>query len=219
MRRLTPDRLSVANAPARLGAPAVVAPTAPAVDPAAAMRAQAERDFAAAREQGRATGLKDAEAEVARRVEVIAAKLRTEHESALAATRKEQVRLRASADGIEAAIARHADDAELLAVVVAYAAVVRLLGARVAERQHVVDLCRAVLHDYGSPQATLHLSESDIALLPDGAPGVAVEGDRRLAPGQCVIVTARGQFESGLDVRLERLKRALLDAVAGQGTP
>jgi flagellar biosynthesis/type III secretory pathway protein FliH len=219
MRRLTSDHCTAVDAPARLALTPAAAPTSAATaDPEAALRARAERELAAAREQGKAAGLKDAEAEIARRVDAVTAKLHAEHDAAIGAVRDERKRLRALSDGLEAAVAAHGGVIEHTAAEIAYAAVVRLLGARVAERQLIADLCRAVLHDYGGPQAVLRLGEADMARLPDGVPGVTVEVDRRLGPGQCVIVTARGQFESGIDVRLERLRRALLDTLAGEGT-
>jgi flagellar biosynthesis/type III secretory pathway protein FliH len=217
MRRLPAESLSANATPARLGTASPAAAPAPAVDPAADLRAQAERELAAAREQGLANGLKDAEAEVARRVEAIAVRMRTEHDAALAAARSEQARFAALAASVQGELDAYAKDAEAVAIEVAYAAVVRLLGERVAQREHIADLCKAVLHDYGAPHATLRLSEADLVHLPKEGLEVAVEADRRLVPGQCVIATVRGQFESGLDVRLERLRRSLLDALATPG--
>jgi flagellar biosynthesis/type III secretory pathway protein FliH len=76
------------------------------------------------------------------------------------------------------------------------------------------ELCQRIVHEYGHPPATLRVSESDMQLLAPVEMGIPVEADRRLAPGQCVIDTARGQFESGLDVRLEALRMTLLSTMA-----
>jgi flagellar biosynthesis/type III secretory pathway protein FliH len=109
---------------------------------------------------------------------------------------------------------QHAEDSELLAVEVAFAAVTRLLGEKSADRSLMLDLCRAVIREYGHPPATLRISEADLNLLEPNSLDIPVEVDRRLVAGQCVIDTARGQFETGLDIRLAALSKALLDTVA-----
>jgi flagellar assembly protein FliH len=217
MRRLTSDNLVSAAAPARLSSALTAETTTatPHIDPAAVQRAQVDAALAVAREQGFAAGMKDAERTVDGQVETIAARLQATHDKAVAELRAEHARLLALLGGVDAAVAQHVADAEAMAVEVAYAAVVRLLGDKVADRSLMQELCRAAVHDYGHPSATLRLSEADFASLADADVGVPVEADRRLRPGQCVVVTARGQFESGLDVRLEQMRRVLLDTLAG----
>lgn len=221
MRRLTPDRLQDNDAPRTLGAtPRANVPAAPAIDPdLAAQRAAAELAAAksAAREDGKHEGLRDAEREIAARVEQIEKQLRQQHQAALGELEGERQRLRKLGEGLGTALKVHATASETLAVEVAYAATTRLLGRMAADRTLMMELCRAVVRDYGHPPATLRVNDGDIALLDVAALEIPVEADRRLAPGQCVIDTVRGQFESGLDVRLEALRQALLAGL--RGTP
>lgn len=218
MRRLTPDLLAASGPAISIGAP-VNGPVATAAsrgaDAEAALRAQQERLFAEARERGHAEGMREADTEISKRYSALEERLRSAHEAALSALQAERSQLHELLQSLQAALASHASDAELLAVEVAYAAVVRLLGEKSVDRSLLPELCRAVVREYGHPPATLRVSEQDFALLQDEAFEIPLESDRRLRPGQCVVDTARGQFESGLDVRLEALTQALLSAVAG----
>ncbi len=216
MRRLSADRLESVEKSLLLGQVTASAGKQPAAapDPAEVLRAQRQQIFDAAREQGFAEGKRDAESEVARQVEAIAGRLRQEHEVALGRLRSERERLENLASSLRNAIIEHAAMAEQDSVEVALAAVVHLLGEKSADRSLMTDLCRRVVHDYGHPPATLRISEADLPLVDGIKFGIPMEVDRRLAPGQCVVDTARGQFESGLDVRLQALCKSLLATVA-----
>ncbi len=217
MRRLSADRLESAEKPRLLGqgpVPAGDRPAPASPDPAESLRAQQKQVLDAARQQGLAEGRRDAEAEVARQVEAIAGRLRQEHAAAVGRLQAERQRFEALAASLRDATGEHAATAELVALEVAVAAVVRLLGEKSADRSLMADLCRRVIHDYGHPPATLRVSEADMPLLEAIEFGIPVEADRRLASGQCVVDTVRGQFESGLDVRLEALCKSLLATVA-----
>jgi flagellar biosynthesis/type III secretory pathway protein FliH len=185
-----------------------------AEDVAEELRLQHVQAFDGARERGLAEGLKDAEREIAERVSKIEERLRIAHEAAVAKLEAEQLRLRKYISALTAALQDHSIDSETMAVEVAYAAVVRILGEKSADRTLLPDLCRTIVREYGHPPATLRVSDVDFSLFESAEFDIPVEADRRLLPGQCVIDTARGQFESGLDVRLEALTRSLLAAVA-----
>lgn len=216
MRRLTPDRLENMDAATSLGGVSLSSrPSAPVLpDPAEQARVQQQRLFDEARAQGQAEGLRDAEREIEKRVAAIETRMRADHDAAVKKLRAEEERLRAFVAGLGQSLSGYASESETMAIEVAYAAVVRLLGEKSADRSLMVDLCRAVIKDYGHPPATLRVSDADLSLLDDAGLDIAVEADRRLAPGQCVVETARGQFESGLDVRLEALRKAFMATLA-----
>jgi len=178
-----------------------------------ALRREHQQAFEAAHEQGFAAGAKDAEQQIAQQVARIEERLRVDHDAAQAQLGLERVRLQKYTTSLKSALQGFADDAELMAVEVAYAAVVRVLGEKSADRTLLPELCRSIVKEYGHPPATLRVSEVDFGLLDGTEIDIPVETDRRLAPGQCVIDTARGQFVSGLDVRLGALTQALLAAV------
>lgn len=215
MRRLTPDLLTSQDAPRTLGtrasSPIVMAGEAEAAN--LRMREQ-QSAFAEARERGFAEGGRDAERELERRVEAIATQMRQEHSAELAKLTQERSQLQQLSLGLVGALTEYAGNAESTATEVAYAAVLRLLGEKAVERTLMNELCRLIVREFGHPPATLRVSESDLPLLDTNALSIPVEADRRLQPGQCVIDSARGQVESGLDVRLEALRVALLAGLA-----
>jgi flagellar biosynthesis/type III secretory pathway protein FliH len=216
MRRLTADRLESLDSPTMLGVakPLSRLEETAAPDPAEALRARQAQVMEEARKLGHDQGMVDAEREIAQRVEKIQARLRLEHEAAVAKLRASEERLQEFVVALQGALDHHASESEMLAVEVAYAAVTRLLGEKSADRSLMLDLCRAVVREYGHPPATLRISETDLDLLAASSLDIPVEVDRRLVAGQCVIDTARGQFETGLDIRLAALSKALLDTVA-----
>ena len=212
MRRLSPEQLQPAMRPVRLGAPdETVQADIPAADDTAE-RLQAA--FDEARDRGFDEGMKDAAKEVQRRFDRAAQELREAQDKAMAELERKQKALQALLANLPEALNRHAEDCETLSVEVGFAALARLLGELDADRTLMMKLCRSVLRDFGQPSARLRMSEADLALIDANALGVAIEPDRRLAPGACVIETARGQIDSGLDVRLEAIRQGLLQALS-----
>lgn len=212
MRRLSPEQLMPAMRPVRLGLADEVVPASAAAPDDSAARLQAAFDDA--RDRGFDEGMKDAVREVQRRVDREAQALRDAQAKAMAELDGKQKSLQALLAALPEALNRHADDCETLAVEVGFAALARLLGDLDADRELMTKLCRAVLRDFGQPSARLRISEADLALIDTAALGVAVEPDRRLAPGACVIETPRGQIDSGLDVRLDAIRQGLLQALS-----
>jgi flagellar biosynthesis/type III secretory pathway protein FliH len=218
MRRLTvpaqaggPRLVMLAEA---LVPPAPPVASEPAPDLAAQQKQEVDRQFEAARREGEARGLADADAAVAKRVDEIAARLRAEHELECERLDAKRAALAALIEGIEAALARQAREVEEVAVEAAFAAVVRILGDKAAERTLMRELCVQALQARGVGAATLRLSPGDLALvdLPDA--DLQLVADAALKPGQCVLGSSRGTSDTGLDVRLEAISRAFLDGLS-----
>lgn len=211
MRRLGPEEVESSQRRLALG---VIPPAAPHERDRVA-EVQAERDamFEKARVQGRETGLQDAAAEIARKVGAATQRMEEEHLEALAALNAERESLRKMGSAIRQAAQAHVDDAESIAVEVALAAIHRLLGDRLDYAVVVREVCVQILQEFGQASASLRVGERDHAILSTADIDVPVVLDRRLAPGQCVLDTPRGQFETGLDVRLEAIKQALLNGL------
>jgi len=114
---------------------------------------------------------------------------------------------------INSSIEKYASESETVAVEVAFASVLRLLGDKFADRSLMPELCHAIASEYGHAAATLHVSEADSPLFESLKIGIEIEVDRRLKSGQCIMETSRGQFDCGLDVRLEALKKAFLSGL------
>lgn len=210
MRRLTPETLRTPARPVRLGVS--VAPPTPCEPPERADDAtdalQAAHDQA--RDQGFDEGMKDAAREIDRRVEKIAQRLEREHADETRKLQERESALRHLCEGMTEAIEHFGNASEDMAVEAAYAALVRLLGVSAADRSLLQAHCLAVIREFGDPPATLRISERDLELLDVAALPLPVEADRRLAPGECIIETARGQFDCGLDARLDAIQQAFL---------
>ena len=216
MHRLSADRFESLERPKLLGSSehSVRVAEPPAPDPMETQRIQQKLLFDEARDHGFTEGMRSAEYEISRRVANIEDRLRSEHDAALTRLQSDKDQFRQMASSLQASLDDCAESGESLAIEVAFASVTRLLGEKSADRSLMRDLCRNIVLEYGFPPATLRVSEADMPLLESVDLGIRVEADRRLMPGQCVIDTARGQFESGLDVRLDALRKTLLAAMA-----
>lgn len=210
MRRLTPDTLRITEQPLVLGmAPSQALPSQSverADDAANAVQAA----FDEARARGFEEGMKDAAREIDRRVEKVAAQLRREQAEETGRLQGRADALHLLSQGMTEALSRFEREVETVSVEVAYAALIRLLGAHADKRDLLQAHCQVVMKEFGDPPATLRVSEQDLELLDLSALAFSVEVDRRLASGQCTVETSRGQFDCGLDVRLEAMTHAFL---------
>ncbi len=110
-------------------------------------------------------------------------------------------------------IAAEAARAEELAIETAYAAVTRLLGSDYIERNLMPALVRHAMGSLEMRVDAILLSAQDVELL-QGMENLNVAVDARLRPGQCRLETRLGSYDTGLDVRLDMLRQALLSGLA-----
>lgn len=185
-------------------APGEAAP-ATTIDPWAAERAAA---LEAAYREGHALGLKRAKE-----------LFETESSAWQAARQKEldelerqlvaaQGRLNDMIRAIPAQMERQAARAEEIALELAYAALVKLLGEQYQGGEVLSVLVRDGIRKAGHAVSAVRVAAADAARLADVE--VRVTSDAGLSPGQCVLETAYGHHACGLDVRLESLRRAFL---------
>lgn len=205
-----PDTLRITEQPHTLGkVPLQALPSQP-VERADDAAKAAQVAFDEARDRGFEAGMKDAAREIDRRVEVVAAQLRCEQAEEAARMQGRADALHLLSRGMQEALSRFEREVEAVSVEVAYAALIRLLGAHADKRELLQAHCQVVMKEFGDQPATLRVSEQDLELLDLPALGFPVEADRRLASGQCTVETSRGQFDCGLDVRLEAMTYAFL---------
>ncbi|HEY0199029.1 MAG TPA: hypothetical protein VGC19_10905 [Rhodanobacter sp.] len=178
-------------------------------DPAA----QLEQAMAAAREKGYREGLANAEGEVARRVAAIEAGLKRQHEKAMADLDAARHALLQVKPALEGEIARQRAVAEESAVEAAYVAVLKLLGVRDMNRDLIRELCQAAIDGMERKPIALRVSSEDSLQLQAGWEGIELIADAGLSRGRCILETRLGQYETGLDVRLEALKNAFLEGL------
>ncbi len=138
--------------------------------------------------------------------------------------RKEELQhLRALVDSLEAERNRFAGKLEDAAVEIVFESLVRLLGQAFASATGVAAAVREVIEQHAAGQKSLavRMAPSDLQLL--GEEGLAAirsgqradvqfEADDRIQPGGCLIDMPSGSLDARLDLQLERLKQALLDA-------
>lgn len=221
MRRLNPEAAMTAPRLARLAdalaapVPALAAAAETAPDPAAQLRLERDQVFEAARAEGKAQGLAEAEAEVAKRVDAISRRLEIEHRKAMQALETRIAEISRLGEGMAAAIAEHAAASEETAVESAYAALLRVLGERSADRTLMRELCQQALLSRGAGSATLRLAPEDREDLALEGTDLQIIADAALTPGQCILESNRGASDTGLDVRLEAMKRAFLAGLSG----
>lgn len=200
--------------------PAVPAPQAapPAPDPRQLLEAERKRVLDAAREEGLAAGLREAEARIETRARAAEAAARDAH-------RRETERLAGAAQRLEALVAALPGEIaaldrrnEPLVVEAVFAATVRLVGEVACDGARVVDACLAALAAHQTRPAVLRVRPDALTAVRDALPEVSadalrIEGDARLGPLHCRIESASGVYESALEQRLDALKQALLDAL------
>ncbi|WP_369914760.1 FliH/SctL family protein [Xanthomonas sp. NCPPB 3005] len=173
--------------------------------------------FAAASERGYREGWaaaqQDAAGEIQREIAAASEQLRAgadEERERLAQTRRQ---LEALFDGLTEAIDAQARSAQEVAVEVSYAAVAKVVGEQYAKRSLMQSICQQAVQTAKHRIAAVRLSPQD-AVLELADLQVDLIADPALSAGQCVIETAAGHHELGLDVRLEALKLALLAGFA-----
>lgn len=210
MRRLTPDTLRIPEQPLLLGKGLAGVPVREVVTPPDDGQKALQVAFDEARDRGFSEGMKDASREIERRVEAVTGRLRQDQFEEATKLQERAQALHVLSQGMAGAMERIQSEVEAIAVEVAYAALIRLLGAHADKRDLLQAHCVVVMNEFGDPPATLRVSERDLELLDLSALPFPVESDRRLAPGQCTVETARGQFDCGLDVRLEAIRHAFL---------
>lgn len=181
------------------------------------LRQHRQREIHEARERGYREGYTQGEKEARERVtsEAKASTQRQEQEfrrlqNQLEASRKRLDTLFESLSSVLEHQSHHVDE---VAVGIAYAAVTKFLGDRYADRSLMQALVDHALTHVGERVDSVHVSEQDFEQV-EGAGTVRIVSDARLLPGQCTLETRLGHYETGLDVRLELLKTALLSGLA-----
>jgi flagellar biosynthesis/type III secretory pathway protein FliH len=173
--------------------------------------------FHAARERGYQQGYEEGEQRARQQVlaqaQEQAALAARQHAHAVAELEQVRQQLDALISALPATLAEQAQSAQEVAVSAAYAATVRMLGQAYADGQLMQPWVIQALADMQQPADALHLAPQDMphVVAPEG---VRLVADARLQPGQCLLRTRLGHYESGLDVRLETLRTALLAGLA-----
>lgn len=196
---------------ARPAAPAAPVPAVPAV-PAAVPRVESGPSSAELREwreraheAGFAQGLRDGQAQVAE-----------------AATRQAAA-WQTAISALEADVARQLQHVEEFAVALAFEACSHVLGDAALDATQVAAVVKRLLaetRDTGLLRVQLSPADLDVVqtALQDDAHRqhrtLSFAADRTLSAGECRVVSAHGQLETGLGVQLDAIRQSLLAAFA-----
>ncbi|WP_266158301.1 FliH/SctL family protein [Dyella silvatica] len=165
-------------------------------------------------DRGYTDGLRSAKAEVdtaaAQARMQWEAEARTALDAALAETQAARGAYLDSANALSITVSEDRHWAESFAIELAYAAVLRLLGEKAADRSLIERLYAQARQAVGEGIMRLRVAPDDLADVGHQAKGIELVADETLPVGSCLLETPRGRFDAGLDVRLELLRQALL---------
>lgn len=175
-----------------------------------------EKELLAAKERGYRDGYAEGEREIRAQLQQEAAQLAVEAKRQQDASVEQLERARQRLDTllgtITAVLEEQVRKVDEIAVSTAYSAVAKFLGDKYADKHLMQALVHHALAHTGQRVNTVHLSEEDAELV-QPVDGVRIVADSRLRPGQCTLETQLGHYESGVEVRLELLKSALLSGL------
>lgn len=187
-------------------------------DPRVLLEQERQRTFEAARKEGLAAGMRDAEKTVEARArdaeQAWEQKYRKETERLADATRRLEALIRALPDAMSA-LER---DVETLTVQATFAATARVVAGAAPEDALILGYCREALAEYAMRPIILRVHPSALAIVKDvlADAEVRVEGDARLGTTQCRVESAKGLYDISLEHRLDALKQQLLDSLVVQ---
>jgi flagellar assembly protein FliH len=198
-----------AASPATGKAPAAEAPPP---DPRVLLEQERTRVLDAARKDGHAAGLRDAEKEIETRALAAErewqAKYEKETERLAAATRRLEDLIRA----LPKALAEIENQVEALTVEATFAATARVVAEAARDESMVIGFCREALAEYALRPVVLRVHPDALSAVKSALADeeIRVESDGRLAAGQCRIESAKGLYDISLAHRMDMLKTQLL---------
>jgi flagellar assembly protein FliH len=206
--------------PAALRGPDTEPESAPLVEPAqpdprVLLDQERARVLDAARKEGYAAGMREAE-------KTIDARARASEAAWEEKFRKETERLAEAAKTLEGlaktlpdALSKIERDAETLVVQATFEATTRLLANAAVDDALVLAYCREALAEYAMRPVVLRVHPGASAVVKSALSeaDVRVEGDPRLAAGQCRVESMKGLYEISLEHRMDALKQELLAAL------
>lgn len=184
----------------------------PPPDPRVLLEQERTRVLEAARKDGHAAGMRDAEKEIEARAEAAEREWRMKFEKETARLADATRRLEALIAALPDAIGEIEGRVEAMTVEATYAATLRIVADAARDEAMVVGFCREALAEYAQRPVRLrvHPDLATAATAAVSSDDVRVEGDPRLAIGQCRIESGTGLYDISLAHRLDALKAQLL---------
>jgi flagellar assembly protein FliH len=197
------------------------APFSAQPDPRVLIEQERQRMLEAARKEGFAAGMRDAEKNIeARALEaerIWEQKYSKEAERLSDAARHLEALVKALPEAISA-IER---DAESLVIQATFAATSRVVSDAARDDALVLGYCREALAEYAMRPIVLRVHPTMLVAVKDALADaeIRVEGDARLASSQCRVESAKGLYDISLEHRLDALKQQLLASLDIQPGP
>jgi flagellar assembly protein FliH len=159
-------------------------------------------------EQGRQEGRAQAEQEMDQQQQAEASRALDAAEAGVSALQALLTQLQEADSTLQA-------KAEVLAVDIAWTALMRLLAEAAGKRETVAAMVRAVLGQSRSQQVLrIGLSQADLALmqkeLPTDFAGFSLVADVRVQSGGCIVETVAGALDGRLETQLHALRQVLV---------
>ena len=126
---------------------------------------------------------------------------------------EERERLAVLIGGLADAVHNHGEAMEVLAIEVALASLARAFGQMQDDRQLVQRLCTQVVEEFRVKAARIAVSAQDRHVLPEHIDGLEVVVEPGLVPGDCRVVTERGQMESSIGMRLKAIYEVMVESL------
>lgn len=204
-------RLAALLAPPVSPVPTPASASAP-TDPVADLERQRQQVLEAAKREGYAAGIAEAEARIREGQEQARDEVRRAHAAESERLADAHRRLGMLLKSVEAAADGMAAEIGDCVAEVAYAAVVRFLGEAGSDGQLLRRVCQQALEEYQQRPVVLKVSKDDVDAIKTLAADtdVSIEADSRLRTGQCRLQTRKGDYDTSVEVRLESLKLAFL---------
>ncbi|GAA4807936.1 FliH/SctL family protein [Lysobacter hankyongensis] len=201
--------------------PVVAAEQAPPPpDPRLLLEQERVRVLDAARKDGHAAGMRDAEKAIETRALAAEREWREKFEKETARLADTTRRLEALIAALPDAVAEIERQVETLTVEATFAATLRIVAEAARDEAMVLDFCREALAEYALRPVRLRVHPALVAAVAAtlASDDIRVEGDPRLAPGQCRIESEKGLYDISLAHRLDALKDQLLASLDDSAT-
>lgn len=192
----------------------------PPPDPRVLLEQERVRVLDAARKDGHAAGMRDAEKDIEARATAAEREWQAKFEKETRRLAETTRRLEALIAALPDAVAEVERQVETLTVEATFAATLRIVAEAARDEAMVLDFCREALAEYALRPVRLRVHPELVAAVAAtlASDDIRVEGDPRLAAGQCRIESEKGLYDISLAHRLDALKDQLLASLDDSAT-
>ncbi len=184
----------------------------PPPDPRVLLEQERVRVLDAARKDGHAAGMRDAEKAIEARAQAAEREWQAKYEKETGRLADATRRLEGLIRTLPEALAEIEAQVEALTIEATFAATARVVAEAARDEKMVIGFCREALAEYALRPVVLRVHPDALAAVKSALAeeDIRVESDARLAAGQCRIESAKGLYDISIAHRMEALKTQLL---------